>query len=451
MPDDHTTPTPASIGAAPGKLPLIGHAWWLYFRPLEFLTAQRPLGDLVAFWPGPKRAYVVNDPELIHQMLTLRRSDFIRGGPAFEAVRILEGDSIATTHGEVHRRNRRFVQPAFHSARLPDYSPVMQEVAAATSGSWQDGQPVAVNDQMYRLSTTVVAKCLYSGPLAAEAVDEIVRSLPIAFKGVGQRAALPVPWLHDLPTPGHRRFKQAVNRLKALTARLIAERRTSHAEHDDALSALMAARDEQTGAPMSDQQIHDEFITLLVAASETTAQALAWALHLLGAWPDVEAKLHAEVDAVTAGRPVTHDDLPRLTYVRATVNETLRMFPPAWLMPRLAVTDTHLGGHPIPAGTYVYYSPYANHHDPALFPHPDVFDPSRWLPDQAKPARCAHIPFAAGVHKCIGDTFALNEATIVLATIAARWRLRPRTDRPIRPRGYAILSTGPLTMTAEQR
>jgi pentalenene oxygenase len=444
-----STYPPASVGYAPGRLPLLGHAWSLLTRPLEFIRAQRSLGDIVEFRIGPKRAYLVNDPELVHQMLVSRRSDFVRGGPLFEQVGVLEGVSIGNTDGELHLRQRRMIQPAFHPTRLPTYAAIMSEVANTTAESWYDGQTVRVDRAMYQHSTTVMARCLYSGRLSAEAIEEIIRSMPIAVSGIGLRSALPLPWLHALPTPGNRRFTQALKRLHTMTDRMISDRRASVNDHDDALSIMMSARDKDTGEPMTDQQIHDEFLTLILGASETTAHTMAWALHLLGSRPDIEARLHAELDDVLGDRPISFDDLPQLTYLRATVSETLRMYPAAWLIPRSAATDTHLGGHPLRSGAYVFFSPYANHHDPALFPDPETFDPDRWLPDQAKPVRCAHIPFSAGAHKCIGDTFAVTEVMITIATIVSAWRLRP-DGRPVRPRPLATLSTGPLTMIAKR-
>src|SRR5260221_5249586 len=169
--------SPASIGVARGRLPLLGHGWSLLFHPLEFLRAQRDLGDIVEFRPGPKRAYLVNNPELVHQMLT-RRSDFVREGPMFQQIRVLEGISIGNADGDVHHRQRRLVQPLFHASRFPGYAAVMKDVAVAAAGSWHDGQAVAVDRDMYRVSATIMAKCLYSGRLADEAVEEIIRSLP---------------------------------------------------------------------------------------------------------------------------------------------------------------------------------------------------------------------------------------------------------------------------------
>ena len=444
--------TPAmSIGRAPGRLPFVGHARQLLFRPLEFLKSQRDRGDIVVFHPGPQRAYLVNNPELVHQMLTTHRRDFVKGGPLFEATRIAGGDGLINSDGDLHRRQRRLIQPVFHPERMPGYVAIMGDVAGATSESWHDGQSLDINREMYNLSGTVMARCLYTGRLSAELVTEIIDSIPIILEGMGRRAAVPIPWLHSLPTRENRRFTRAVAAMHRLTDQIVADHRANGAGQDDFLSLLLSVRDEDTGEPMSDQQVHDEVITLATAATETTALMMSWALHVLAARPDVEAKVLAELDEVVGDRPVTYTDLSRLTYLGAVANETLRVHPPVWLLPRRAATDTSLGGHPIPAGSSVFFSPYANHHDPVLFADPETFDPDRWLPDQPKPPRCAHIPFGAGTRKCIGDTFGTQEAIISLATLIRNWTFHPDPDRPVRARAFSTLSTGPLVMTVSRR
>ncbi|MGH8920031.1 MAG: cytochrome P450, partial [Actinomycetes bacterium] len=215
---------------------------------------------------------------------------------------------------------------------------------------------------------------------------------------------------------------------------------------------LLTNRDEETGQTMPDQQIHDEIMTLLVAGSDTTAVTLSWALHIIGTHPGVENKIHMELQQVLGGRPVTHADFPRLDFLRRVVTETLRLYPPGWLVPRRAATETDLGGHHITRGSYVFFSPYANHHDSFLFPDPERFDPDRWLPERAQPLpRCAYIPFGAGTRQCIGETFAVGEVTAALATILARWRLRPHSDQPVRPHALTTLTPGRLLMATERK
>jgi cyclooctat-9-en-7-ol 5-monooxygenase len=193
-------------------------------------------------------------------------------------------------------------------------------------------------------------------------------------------------------------------------------------------------------------------MTLLVAGTDITASLLAWALHLLGSHPNAEQRVHAELGTVLAGRSPTVADLPRLECLAQVLSETLRLYPPAWLLPRRAAINTTLGGHTIRRGSYVFYSPYLSHHDPLQFPDPDRFDPDRWLPERARDlSRYAHIPFGAGPHKCIGNSFSVIEAQTALATIMTRWRLRPSKNHPLRPHVFTSLTPGWLRMITERR
>ncbi|MGH3939558.1 MAG: cytochrome P450 [Pseudonocardiaceae bacterium] len=442
---------PPSIGFAPGRLPLLGHAFALRYRPLEFLHTQRSKGDIVVFWIGPSRAYLVNSPDLIRQMLTTHRADFSKGG-VIDIGRMLTGDGLISSDNDLHRKQRRLIQPAFHPHHFPAYTMIMQEAATTKVDSWQDNQVIRVDHEMHELSTATLVRCLYSGHLSDGTIGEIARSLPVAFDGLGRRAALPFRWLHALPTPQNRRFNSAVDRLHRIVDQLITDRKAGGADQKDVLSILLTTRDEETGQAMPDQQIHDEIMTLLVAGSDTTAVTLSWALHIIGAHPSIENKIHIELQQVLGGRPVTHADLPRLDFLHRVVTETLRLYPPGWLVPRRATIDTDLGGHHITRGSYVFYSPYANHHDPLLFPGPERFDPDRWLPERAQPLpQCAYIPFGAGTRQCIGNTFAVTEVIAALATILPRWRLRPHPDKPVRPHALTTLTPGRLPMITERR
>jgi cytochrome P450 len=214
---------------------------------------------------------------------------------------------------------------------------------------------------------------------------------------------------------------------------------------------LLRARDE-TGESMSNQQIHDEVLTIMSAGTETTMVALSWAFYVLGARPDIEKRIHAEVDDILDGRPAGLDDIPRLNYVGRVIQEVLRVYPPVWVLTRRTVADVDLGGHHLPANADVFFSPYALHHDPGLFTDPDTIDPDRWLPKQADDIRRGTcIPFGSGIRKCIGESFATVEATLALATLASHWRLRPIPGRPPQPTAHATYFPANLRMTAEPR
>ncbi|MFD7491118.1 cytochrome P450 [Streptomyces sp. NPDC059832] len=245
----------------------------------------------------------------------------------------------------------------------------------------------------------------------------------------------------------------AHTRLRHTCDLLIAERRADGTDHGDLLSALVAARDlEDGGRGMTDAEISDTILTVFLAGTETTASTLAWALDLLARHPEIEQRLHTEVDTVLRGNPASHADLPRLELTERIITETLRLYPSAWFLTRTVTHDTHLGGHPLPAGTSVAYSPYLIHHRPDLHTDPETFDPDRWDPQRPQAPRNAFIPFATGARKCIGNTFAMTEATLALATITARWSLKHLPGQPpVRPVLGASFGPGRLRMHATPR
>ncbi|MFE3776289.1 cytochrome P450 [Streptomyces sp. NPDC059122] len=291
--------------------------------------------------------------------------------------------------------------------------------------------------------------------MAALFSDEVTRSIqesgPMA-SGVFRRMFL-VPPLDRLPTRGNRAYQSAHARLRRTCDRIIAERRADGTDHGDLLSALVAARDvEDGGRGMTDAEISDTILTFFLAGTETTASTVAWALDLLARHPEIEQRLHTEVDTVLRGNPATYADLPRLELTGRIVTETLRLYPAAWFLTRSVTEDTRLGRHLLPAGTSLVYSPYLIHHRSDLYADPETFDPDRWDPERPQPPRSAFIPFAIGARKCIGDTFATTEATLALADITARWSLKylPGHDRT-RPILGASLGTGELRMRATPR
>ncbi|HKR50674.1 MAG TPA: cytochrome P450, partial [Pseudonocardiaceae bacterium] len=249
----------------------------------------------------------------------------------------------------------------------------------------------------------------------------------------------------------NRRFDEAAARFRRVVAGVIAAARADRKDRGDLLSMLLLARDEDTGESMTDEQVHDEIVTILTAGTETTAVALAWLFYELGQHPDIERRFHAEIDRVLAGRRATFDDIPRLEYTQRIITEILRKYPILILM-RRARTDVDLGGVHIQPGTEVAFSQYALHHDPHLYPDPERFDPDRWLPDRATTLpRGAFIPFGAGPHHCPGYSFAETEIAIVAATVAARWRLVPVAGRPIRSRMAVTMHPRQLPMITMPR
>jgi cytochrome P450 len=445
-------PTPTPTPTMFGRVPLLGHAVTFALRPLKFLESARDRGDVVVFRLGTKPAYLVNTPELVREVLITQYHAFAKGGPIFEALAPLLGTGLVTSKETLHRRQRRLMQPAFHHAHIASYATTMSDVIAALSTSWRPGQILDVNHEMTTLTIAALSKCLFSQTPGFDVVATFQESMPTILKGVFTRTALPIAWLHRIPTPENRRYQAALRHLHDTVDQVITDYRTQDTDRGDLLTRLLLARDEETGESMSDQQIHDEVMTIMVAGTETTMVTLSWVFYVLGARPDIEKRIHAEVDDILHGRPAGLDDIPRLTYVGRVIQEVLRVYPPVWMFTRRTVADVDLGGHHLPAGADVFISPYALHRNPRLFTEPDTVDPDRWLPKQVDDIRRGTcIPFGSGARKCIGESFATVETTLTLATLTSHWRLRPIPHRPPQPKPHTTYFPANLTMTVEPR
>ncbi|MFE2337380.1 cytochrome P450 [Streptomyces coelicoflavus] len=430
-----------SIPTAPKALPLVGHLMPLLRNPTAFLSSLPAYGDLVKIRLGPFPLVVVCDPVLTHQVLLDDRT-FDKGGPMYDRAREVSGNGIGTSMHAEHRRLRRLVQPSFHPFRLPGYAQTMTGYIDEATASWQPGQVLDVPDEMMSITSKIAIATLFSNTLPRNELDRLLDAGKTLFAGFYKRMFL-VPPLDRLPTPGNRAYARARDSLHLTCGQIIAQRRADGTDHDDLLSALLAARDVETdGQGMTDEEIIDTIVAILLAGIETTASALTWALDLLAQHPKVERRLHDEVDTVLNGAPATHADLPHLRFTNRVITETLRLRPPAWFFTRTVTTDTRLGGHFLPAKTSVAYSSYIIHHRSDLHDQPEDFDVDRWDPEHPQPPRNSLIPFAAGARKCPGDNFAMAEATLALATITTRWRLehalgakrRPALSITLRPR-----------------
>ncbi|MFE4513643.1 cytochrome P450 [Kitasatospora sp. NPDC056783] len=447
MPAPFSPITRFTAATAPGALPLLGHAAALLHHPHAFVAGLPAHGDLVRLRLGPLRAYVVCHPELVRRLLSDDRA-FDKGGPLLDKAREVFGNGLATCPAADHRRQRRMLQPAFHRDRLPGYAALMAEEIAAATAPWHDGDVIDVPAAMYRLTTAVTARCLFAAHERADS-PPVHESMDVVTRGVGRRLLLPLPGADRLPTPGNLRFRRARRDLREITGRLIADYRAAGTDHRDLLSTLLEARDEN-GRGLSDAEVHEQVVTFLLAGMETTAATLSWAWTLLAANPAVRERLHAELDTVLDGRPARHEDLPALPLTARIVSETLRLYPPPWILGRTATADTELGGHRVPAGTTLLYSPYLLHRRADLFPRPHRFDPDRWL-TTARPSPGTYAPFGLGARRCIGDAFGTTEAVLAVATIAARWTIAPTPGRPVRPTRSSSLSPRPFSATLARR
>lgn len=444
--------TTAIIASAPGAMPVIGHVVPLVRDTHTFLTTLAERGPIVRVRIGPGKLLVVCDPALTSEVL--RDDDvFDKGGPFIERFRELMGNGVGTCPHHEHRRQRRLIQPAFHSARLPGYADVMTNQITAVINTWQAGQILDVLAESSLITSRTFAITMFSDMLPPPVFDQALDDLRVTLGGIYRRMFLPA-MLNQLPTPGNRRYQRARTRLLRTFGEIIATRRTSGVDRRDLLSALLVTRADAQGTNqrLTDDEIVDQVRTFFIAATETTSTTLAWALYLVTCHPAIEKRLQQEVDEVLAGRIATFDDLPKLKLTGRIITETLRLYPPGWVFTRTVTADTQIGGHPVPAGTTLVYSPFILHHRSDCYPDPERFDPARWDEQQhTPPPRTAFVPFGGGARKCLGDRFGITQATLALASIAARWRLEIPAGQRVRPAWGATLHPRGLRMRLHQR
>jgi cytochrome P450 len=389
----------------------------------EHLTVT--YGKMAHYRVGPSDIVLVSEPEFIREILIVQAASFVKERTQ-KRMKILLGEGLITSDGEVHRRQRRIAAPAFHRQRIQAYGSIMVERAAAMREAWREGAEIDVSTEMMRLSLEVVARTLFAQEVT-EDILSINHEVNAIMKLYNFLIALPraEDYLH-LPIPGLMRFKRARKRLDEVVYRMIAEHRATGVDRGDLLSMLLRSRDdEQDHSGMSDEQIRDEVLTIFLAGYETVANALAWTWMLLGQNPEAEAKLHEELDRVLQGRLPTLDDLSELKYTEMVLAESMRLYPPAWAMGRQATRDVELGPYLLPKGTYFFFSQYIIQRSAEHYPDPLRFDPERFTPEKkAGRSKFVYFPFGAGGRQCIGESFAWMEATLVLATIAQRWHLR---------------------------
>lgn len=420
----HTTPLPPGPGRFIPRRDLDA----LRQSPLHALcVAAARYGGIFRYPVGFWTITVVTDPAGVGHILQANNRNYSKDTFQYNLLGLVTGQGLLSSDGDYWFRQRRLAQPAFHRARLANVAQLTTDATTAMLDRWGEhterGESLDVDEAMMSLTLAVVGRALFSVDLSRDA-GALSRAALATLNHVARRARMPLSPPTRVPTPGNRRFVAAVKTLDAAIFALIAARRRDPDAADDLLAMLMAARDADTGEGMSNRQLRDEIITFLIAGHETVASALVWAWYLLSMHPATERELQRELAAVLGGRVPTMDDLPHLPYTRAAVDETLRLYPPSWISTRRAMADDVVLGKRIPAGSLVVMSPYATHRLPHLWPNPEGFDPDRFLPgaDEGR-HRFAYFPFGGGPHLCIGNTFALVEAQLIVATVAQRYRL----------------------------
>jgi cytochrome P450 len=393
-------------------------------NPLAMMMSmKREHGDIARWKIGPQPIYLFSHPDLVRDVLVTNGKNFHKSRGLERAKRLL-GNGLLTSEGEFHLRQRRLAQPAFHKHRIESYAATMSDYAARTSNRWKNGETVDMHIEMMRLTLGIVARTLFDADVEAEAA-EIGEALTTAFESFNF-AMLPfTEYLEKFPLPSVRRFNAARATLDRAIYRIIDERRKSTEDRGDLLSMLLMATDtEGDGTGMSDTQLRDEALTIFLAGHETTANALTWTWYLLSQHPDVEARLHEEIDRVLGGRSPVFEDMAFLPYTRRVLSESMRLYPPAWGIGRRALEPFEARGYEIPARAVVLMCPYIVHRDERFYPDPERFDPERWTPEQiASRPKFSYFPFGGGNRICIGEQFAWMEGVLLIAALSQRWRM----------------------------
>jgi cytochrome P450 len=440
------------VPTIPGGHLLLGHALEFGRDPLALFQQAREHGDVVRIRFGPFRVYLLNSPGAIRQAL-VGEARKLSKGLNFGRTKRLIGGGLVMAEGEGHQRQRRLMQPAFHRAEIARYAGTMRDVAVPRVSGWPDGGTLAFDREMRSITLTVLTRTLLSSDVGADAIDEIEQLLRVLLSElVTQGISANVPGLAWVPTRSNRRFSAANRRLRTLLTDVIDGYRTAGQDHGDLISILMRARDDDTGAGMTNEQLRDEATTLVIAGSETTGNTIAWACYLLARHPQIQARLQAEADLMLAGADADYETVSRLPFTRAVITETLRLYSPIWILPRRALVDVELDGYLLPAGSRMFFSPYALNRDARLHRDPDRFDPDRWGADYSRSdLRATFFPFGQGIRNCIGEGFAWTESILVLSAIAARWQLRLADGAGVHPVVSSTLVPSELPIIVTRR
>ena len=460
MTTNSVAPRPTTAQTAPGPKgqPFLGVARDLIAgAPVYLNHLANTYGPFVRFDIFFKRFYLVSDPELIREVLVTQAATFPKDDRDVALLDRAIGHGLVSANGEEHKRQRRLTQPAFHTRRIDAYAGTMVEYTEAMLDEWADGQELDVAEAMSALTMLIVARTLFGAGRVAmkDTAERIGAAIHVIQAAADKEFQAPLVLPEWLPTAMNRQRRAAREVLYEIIDRLIADRRAqgNAADSGDLLSMLLQSRDE-AGDRMSDAEVRDQLVTLFVAGHETTSNALTWTWYLLSQHPAVEARLHEELGGVLGSRPPALADLPHLPYTMQIIKESMRLYPPAWVVNvRRAATDTTLGPYAVKRGDQLWLSPFVMHRRPAYFPDPERFDPDRWTAERERALpKFAYMPFGGGPRVCIGNGFALMEAHLIVAAVAQRYRLHLRPDHPIDLNAQITLSNhGGMPMTAERR
>jgi cytochrome P450 len=452
---ESSSPAAATVPPGPRGLPLAGMLLAVRRDPIGvFLDAAKRFGDVAHLKIASRHGYLITNPRDVRHVLQDNARNYHKS-PLYEKLRLSLGNGLLTSEDDFWLRQRRIAQPAFHRHRIASLAGVMAEAARDAAAHWDalaaGRRPVDVAEEMMHITRTVVVRALLGADLGPFA-SKVDAAWTVMNRHIGE-SFWAFGLTDGLPTPRQRRFHRARAVLQSAVDYLIAERRRRPSDGADLLSMLMSARDEETGDAMTDHQLRVEVTTFLLAGQETTSLALTWTWYLLSQHPDVRVRLEAELDAALGGRPPEFEDLANLPYVRMVIDESMRLYPPAWGFSRQALADDEVGGFRLPRGWLAFVIPYVLHRHPAYWDEPERFDPDRFSAARsASRPKFIYIPFGAGPRQCIGTHFALLEAHLIVATLAQRFRLRLVPGHRVEP--WPLITLRPrfgMPMTIEQR
>jgi cytochrome P450 len=388
-------------------------------------------GDVVRCRLGPQVVHLLNHPDHVEQVLQKRAANYDKNTRSSSAIRAVTGDSLLTCNGETWKRQRRMDQPAFHHRQIIRFAEKMTTATEVMLRSWQGRPELDLSSEMARLTYSIVGQTLFSFNTGEDAAT-VEKAMRVILPHVFGRLGNLINWPDKLPTPANRRFHRALAEVDEVVYRIIARHHRAQADGSpdtDLLSMLMSVRDSETGACLDDTQLRNETITFLLAGHETTANALTWTFYLISRHPEVEQRLLSELAEVLGGRTPTLEVVSKLTYTKSVIQESMRLYPPIWIIERRVIEEDVVDGYTLPAGSAVVISPYALHRHPAFWDRPEEFDPSRF----DSPAPAAYIPFGAGPRSCIGSEFAMLEAQLITAMVMQSFHLDLVPGHPVVP------------------
>ena len=389
---------------------------------LLFQQLAKDYGDIAHYKIGWHHIVFLNHPDYIREVLVVQNDNFIKERTV-RRTKMLLGEGMITSEGAQHRIQRQVAQPAFHRQRIPEYASVMVREATRMRESWWDGEQRDIAIDMMHLTLNVVAETLFATDLRNE-VNELADAINRIMGLYNFLVMLPAAeWLVHVRPPGLAAFLRARKRIDAVVYRMIAAHRQRKSDGSSLLDMMLAASPDQSAE--SEQSLRDQVITIFLAGYETVANALSWTWYLLSQNPECERRFHEEIDRELQDRLPTFDDVPRLRYVEMVLAESMRLYPPAWAMGRYARSEFQLGDFFLPAKTTVLMSQFVTHRDARFFPDPLRFDPERFTPEaKARRTKFTYFPFGAGFRQCIGESFALMEGVLLLATLGQKWNLK---------------------------